>query len=95
MTADLTLPGVPGPARSPARSRGPPQSIDVASRTLLVEIDVDNPTGELLPGSYAEVHFKLPTDAATFRLPVNTLIFRTDGLRVAIVDRTARSRWCR
>ena len=61
------------------------QSIDVASRTLLAEIDVDNPSGELLPGSYAQVHLKLPTDATTFRLPVNTLIFRSEGLRVAVV----------
>jgi RND family efflux transporter MFP subunit len=65
-----------------ARTAG---SIDPSSRTLLVEIDLDNRSGELMPGSYAEVHFKLPTDAATFRLPVNTLIFRGDGLRVAIV----------
>jgi RND family efflux transporter MFP subunit len=65
-----------------ARTAG---SIDPASRTLLVEIDLDNRSGELMPGSYAEVHFKLPTDAATFRLPANTLIFRADGLRVATV----------
>jgi len=65
-----------------ARTAG---AIDPASRTLLVEIDLDNKSGELMPGAYAEVHFKLPTDAATFRLPVNTLIFRTDGLRVAVV----------
>jgi RND family efflux transporter MFP subunit len=69
-----------------ARTAG---SIDPASRTLLVEIDLDNKSGELMPGSYAEVHFKLPTDAATFRLPVNTLIFRSDGLRVATVKNGA------
>jgi RND family efflux transporter MFP subunit len=61
------------------------RSIDAGSRTLLVEIDLDNPGGEIMPGSFAQVHLKLPTDAATFRLPVNTLIFRTDGLRVATV----------
>jgi RND family efflux transporter MFP subunit len=61
------------------------QSIDANSRTLLVEIDLDNPAGVILPGSFAQVHLKLPTDAATFRLPVNTLIFRTEGLRVAVV----------
>ena len=65
-----------------ARTAG---SIDPTSRTLLVEIDLDNRSGELMPGAYAEVHFKLPTDASTFRLPVNTLIFRGDGLRVATV----------
>jgi RND family efflux transporter MFP subunit len=61
------------------------QSIDVASRTLLVEIDVDNPRGELLPGSYAEVHLKLPTPKPTLKLPVSTLIFRAEGLQVATV----------
>jgi len=62
------------------------QSIDAGSRTLLVEIDLDNPGGEILPGSFAQVHLKLPTDATTFRLPVNTLIFRSEGLRVAEVE---------
>jgi RND family efflux transporter MFP subunit len=88
MAANVELQERPGrlfPGRI-ARTAG---SIDPASRTLLVEIDLDNKSGELMPGSYAEVHFKLPTDAATFRLPVNTLIFRTDGLRVAIVKNGA------
>lgn len=61
------------------------QSIDAASRTLLAEIDMDNRSGELLPGSYAEVQLNLPTDASALRLPVNTLLFRSEGLRVAIV----------
>jgi RND family efflux transporter MFP subunit len=60
-------------------------TIDPNSRTLLVEIDMDNPTGELMPGSYAEVHLTLPTAATAMRLPVNTLIFRSEGLRVAVV----------
>jgi len=61
-------------------------SIDVASRTLLTEIDVDNPKGELLAGSYAEVHIKLPTPASTLKLPVDSLIFKADGLQVALID---------
>jgi RND family efflux transporter MFP subunit len=61
------------------------QSIDPASRTLLAEIDLSNPNGEILPGSYAQVHFKLPGGTTAFRLPVNTLIFRSEGLRVAVV----------
>jgi RND family efflux transporter MFP subunit len=84
MAASVELQERPG-RQFPGRIARTAGSIDPASRTLLVEIDLDNKSGELMPGSYAEVHFKLPTDAATFRLPVNTLIFRTDGLRVAIV----------
>jgi RND family efflux transporter MFP subunit len=60
-------------------------AINMTTRTLLIEIDVDNPTGTLLTGSYAEVHLAVPTQASTFLLPVNTLLFRTEGLRVGIV----------
>jgi len=52
---------------------------------LLIEIDVPNPAGTLLTGSYAEVHLQVPTQASTFLLPVNTLLFRSEGLRVGIV----------
>ena len=61
------------------------EAINVTTRTLLIEIDVDNPTGTLLTGSYAEVHLAVPTQASTFLLPVNTLIFRSEGLHVGIV----------
>ncbi len=61
------------------------EDINVTTRTLLIEIDVDNPTGTLLTGSYAEVHLAVPTQASTFLIPVNTLLFRTEGLRVGIV----------
>jgi RND family efflux transporter MFP subunit len=60
-------------------------AINVTTRTLLIEVDVDNPTGTLLTGSYAEVHLQVPTQASTYLLPVNTLIFRTQGLQVGIV----------
>src|SRR5262249_16807951 len=53
-------------------------AIDVSSGTLLTEIDVENPKGELLPGSYAEVHIKLPTPAETLKLPVDALIFKAE-----------------
>ena len=88
MPASVELQERPG-RQFPGRIARTAGSIDPASRTLLVEIDLDNKSGELMPGSYAEVHFKLPTDAATFRLPVNTLIFRSDGLRVATVKNGA------
>lgn len=62
-------------------------SIDQASRTLLVEVDVKNPTGELLPGSYVTVHLKLPSKAQAVTVPSNTLLFRAEGLRVVrVVD---------
>jgi RND family efflux transporter MFP subunit len=61
-------------------------AIDPASRTLLVEIDVDNRAGELLPGSLAEVHFKAPPAASTFIVPAAALIFRKEGMKVGIVD---------
>jgi RND family efflux transporter MFP subunit len=60
-------------------------AIDPASRTLLVEIDVDNRSGELLPGSLAQVHFKTPSAGPTFIVPASALIFRKEGLRVGTV----------
>lgn len=62
------------------------KAIDPASRTLLVEVDVDNRSGQLYPGMYTEVHFKLNVDHPTLIVPVSTLIFRTEGLRIAIVQ---------
>lgn len=60
-------------------------AIDPASRTLLVEVDVDNRAGELLPGSLAQVHFKTPAIGPTFIVPAAALIFRKEGLRVGTV----------
>ena len=60
-------------------------AIDLASRTLLVEVDVDNPSGELLPGAYAFVHFKLDKQVPSVVVPANTLLFRAQGLQVAVV----------
>jgi len=84
MKADLTLTEFPGRAFTGTLARTA-QSIDTASRTLLTEIDVDNPKGELLPGSYAEVHLKLPSAQSTYKLPINAIIFRTEGVRIAVV----------
>jgi RND family efflux transporter MFP subunit len=60
-------------------------AIDPNARTLLVEVDVDNPTGELLPGAYVSVHLKLPSKVQTVTIPSNALLFRQEGLRAAIV----------
>jgi hypothetical protein len=53
---------------------------------MLAEVDVDNPSGELLPGGYAQVHFKLGTSNRAVVIPVNTLIFRSEGSQVAVVQ---------
>jgi RND family efflux transporter MFP subunit len=80
----LTMPQFPG-RRFAGKLVRTADAIDQASRTLLVEIDVANPTGEIPPGAYAEVHLKLPSTATTLIIPVTSLIFRSEGLRVAVV----------
>jgi RND family efflux transporter MFP subunit len=84
MTADLSLAEFPDRTFQGKLVRTA-DDINLTTRTLLIEIDVDNPTGTLLTGSYAEVHLAIPTQASTFLLPVNTLLFRTEGLRVGVV----------
>lgn len=84
MTADLALAEFPGRTFQGNLVRTA-DAINMTTRTLLVEIDVANPTNTLLTGSYAEVHFKIPTQGSTFIIPVNTLIFRSEGLRVGVV----------
>ncbi|MGA6955234.1 MAG: efflux RND transporter periplasmic adaptor subunit, partial [Candidatus Acidiferrales bacterium] len=85
ITADLTLAQFPG-RKFQGKLVRTANAIDPSSRTLLVEVDVDNPTGELLPGAFTEVHLKVPSDTRTFILPVNSLIFRAQGLQVATVE---------
>jgi RND family efflux transporter MFP subunit len=84
MTADLSLAEFPG-RKFQGKVVRTAEAINITTRTLLIEIDVDNPTGTLLTGSYAEVHLAVPTQASAFLVPVNTLLFRTEGLRVGIV----------
>ena len=84
MTPDLSLAEFPG-RKFQGKLVRTADAINVTTRTLLIEIDVENPTGTLLTGSYAEVHLAVPTQASTFLIPVNTLLFRTEGLRVGIL----------
>ena len=65
-------------------------ALDPVTRTLQVELQLDNSRYQLFPGSYAEVHFKLPGNAQTLRIPANTVIFRSAGLQVATVDSDKR-----
>jgi multidrug efflux pump subunit AcrA (membrane-fusion protein) len=64
--------------------------VDPATRTLLAEVDVDNRSAELLPGSYTEVHLKVASSAPALIVPVSALILEPDGLRVATVDENHR-----
>jgi RND family efflux transporter MFP subunit len=84
MTADLSLAEFPD-RKFQGKVVRTADAINMTTRTLLIEVDVDNPTGTLLTGSYAEVHLAVPSQASTFLLPVNTLLFRTEGLRVGVV----------
>lgn len=60
-------------------------AIDHATRTLNVEVDVDNRDGALLPGAYVFVHFHVPGGSNTVTIPANALLFRSEGLRVGVV----------
>ena len=62
------------------------RALDASSRTLQVELQIDNASGELLPGSYAQVHFNLTAGVRTLRVPVNAVLFRSQGLVVAQLD---------
>ena len=88
--ATLTLPQRPG---SPlhgavARTSG---AINSASRTLRVEVDVDNQDGAVLPGAYALVDLEVSTSQPRLLVPVNTLLFRPNGIEVAIVDEAGKA----
>jgi RND family efflux transporter MFP subunit len=87
VTATLTLPQYPGRTFHGrlVRSSG---AVDPATRTLLAEVDVDNTSGELLPGSYTEVHLNVSTNVPALIVPVSALILEPDGLHVATVDAT-------
>jgi RND family efflux transporter MFP subunit len=84
MTAELSLAEFSG-RKFQGKLVRTADAINMTTRTLLIEVDVDNPAGTLLTGSYAEVHLAVPAQSSTFLLPVNTLIFRSEGLRVGIV----------
>jgi RND family efflux transporter MFP subunit len=82
--ATLTLDEFPGQVFRGTLARNA-NAIDPISRTLLVEVDVDNPSGQLLPGAYMSIHLKLPQQIRSVTIPANTLLFRAEGLRVGVV----------
>ena len=82
--ADITLAEFPD-KRFPGKLVRTSDAISATTRTLLTEVDLDNSSGTLFSGSYAEVHLKIPTQNSTFLLPVSALIFRGEKLQVGVV----------
>jgi RND family efflux transporter MFP subunit len=84
--AELLFPDRPGKTYA-ATLDSTSSAIDTSTRTLLAQLVIDNQSGELLPGAYAEVHFKLPAGAGgeSYKLPANVLLFRGDGMHVGVV----------
>jgi len=82
--AVVTLQEYPGQAFKGTVARTA-EAIDPATRTLLTEVDVPNKKGQLLPGSYGEVHFHVGENAQKVTIPVNAMLFRQEGARVAVV----------
>jgi RND family efflux transporter MFP subunit len=87
-TARLTMSEFPGQTFTGKLVRTA-KAIDPSSRTLLVEIDVDNRDGKLMPGAYTEVHMDLNNATVPFIIPVSALIFRAQGLQVGTVVKGA------
>jgi RND family efflux transporter MFP subunit len=81
---DVTLDAFPGLNFTGTLVRNA-NAIDTTSRTLNVEVDVDNSSGRLMPGAYAFVHFKVAPTSGAVAIPSNALLFRAEGLRVGVV----------
>jgi RND family efflux transporter MFP subunit len=82
--ATLTLDEHPGRIFTGTLARSS-NAIDSTSRTLMIEVDVDNPGGLILPGAYVSLHLNLPGRVSSLGVPANTLLFRKEGLNVAVV----------
>jgi RND family efflux transporter MFP subunit len=90
LAASLEFDDYPG-RQFPAQVAFTAQALDPSTRTLQVELQVDNSKGELFPGAYAQVHFNLTqTSAQTLRIPANTVLFRASGLSVAVIGADQR-----
>jgi RND family efflux transporter MFP subunit len=61
-------------------------AIDPATRTMMTEVDVPNKTARLLPGGYAQVHLQVKVTGERLQVPVNALLFRSEGLRAVLID---------
>lgn len=87
---DIEVPGYPGRIFKGKIVRTA-NALDLNTRTLMVEVDIDNRKGELLPGSYAQVHLKLPMKHPALIIPVSALMFRSEGLRIVTLDAQNRA----
>ena len=67
-------------------------AIDLATRTLNTEVDMPNKNAQLLPGGYAQVHLQVKVTGERLQVPVNALLFRSEGLRVVVVDDQHKTR---
>jgi membrane fusion protein, multidrug efflux system len=86
MKANVTLQEFPGQKFTGTVARTA-DAIDPATRTLNTEVDVPNKDGKLLPGSFGQVHFATGTSIPRITIPVNAMLFRAEGPRVAVVDK--------
>jgi len=86
MKANVTLQEFPGLKFMGIVARTA-DAIDSATRTLNTEVDVPNKDGKLLPGSFGQVHFATGTSVPRITIPVNAMLFRAEGPRVAVVDK--------
>ncbi len=84
LNADLTLPELPG-RRFPGSLVRTADALDPTTRTLLVEVDVNNSTGLLMPNAYTEVHFKVKGAQSALTIPSACLLFRSEGIRLPVV----------
>jgi len=91
MTAQLLVPGH-GDTKFTAKVDSTSGSVNIESGTLLVELSLDDSSGALMPGDFANVRFDLSADANVIRVPASALIFRSAGLQVATVDATGRAK---
>jgi membrane fusion protein (multidrug efflux system) len=85
LTATLTLPGKPDNP-IPAQFLTTANAVNPPTRTIVTEFTVDNDKGELWPGTYVNVHFNFPSDPNILILPEQALLFRAQGMQVAVVD---------
>src|ERR1700740_3108207 len=84
MEADLTLPQFPSRTFR-AHVPNTAEAVDPTSRSLLTQLQIQNESGELLPGAYAEITFKFTDDSRFLTIPENTLLFRREGPAVGVV----------